>query len=261
VRARGLLLALTLAGAPAHLPAAEDDHLVARLDAQRVDVTMRFQGQSILCFGAVPPGTEVIIQMVSPEQVLQLSRKSRLGPFWVQAGQLTISGAPGLVYLLSSAALDSLLDAEQRRRLGLSLQAALASVQTNGDEGSSEESSGDTGPMADWQDALLRLKRQRGHYRVEPAGVSIDEGRLFHARVDLPAEAPLGRYRLIVYLVRSGQVVSRQQQELVVQEVRLEGWIRHMAQAHPWSFGVVFTLGAMLLGLALGMVLRAPRAG
>jgi uncharacterized protein (TIGR02186 family) len=250
VRARDLLLALTLAGAPAHLPAAGDDHLVARLDAQRVDVTMRFQGQSILCFGAVPPGTDVIIRMVSPEQKLELSRKSRLGPFWVQAGQLTITGAPGLVYLLSSGALDNLLDAGQRRRLGLSLPAALSSA----------ESSGDAAPMADWQDAVLRLKRHGGYYRVDPAGARIDEERLFHARVELPAEAPLGRYRVEVYLVRSGQVVRRQQRDLVVRQVRLEAWISHVARAYPWSFGVAFTLGAMLLGLGLGMVLRTPRA-
>jgi uncharacterized protein (TIGR02186 family) len=228
---------------------AAGDHLVTRLDVDHVEVTTRFQGQSILVFGAVSPGTDVIIEMRSPDQDVELAHKARVGPLWVEAGHLVVSGVPGLVYLLSSSPLDRLLRTAVRQRLGLTLESPLAAARTRSD----------AALRADWQAALLRLKDRRGYYLVNGRGVSLEMGRLFYSRVDLPAEAPLGRYRLFIYLVRGGQVVRRQQQTLVVQEAHLTEWISRVAHVYPWAFGVLLTLGMMLLGLVLGMVLRAPR--
>jgi uncharacterized protein (TIGR02186 family) len=249
MRARRLLALLAiLAGMPVH-PTAFADNLVTHLDVDHVDVTTRFEGQSILLFGAVPRGTDVAIKMVSPEQEVELGRKSRVGPLWLESGQLRVRRMPGLLYLLSSRPLSDLLGNTERQVLRLTLTSALKAAET----------SGDSLPLSEWQAALLRLKRRRGFYVEDGHGVKLEGGRLFYTHIDLPPESPLGLYQVSVYLLRDGKMVQRQHRNLVVQEVRLQHWISRMAHAHGWTFGALFTLGMMLLGLVLGMALRPSR--
>lgn len=245
----GLML-LAFSGALSQPAAAADDHLVTHLDVDHVDVTTRFQGQRILLFGAAPQDTDVIIKMVSPTQQVELSRKLRLGPVWLEGGHLSVTGAPELVYLISSRPLEQLFSAAQRDTLALTLESALKNTLITGD----------TSLMSDWQPAFLRLKQRNRHYVETGDAVQLDKGRLFYAHIDLPAESPLGRYRLSVYLVRNGKVVRRQEQYLEVQEVSVEEWVSRVVQEYPWSFGALFTFGVMALGLLLGVVLRPARA-
>jgi len=226
-----------------------EDHLVSHLNVNHVDVSTRFQGQSILLFGAVSRGTDVIIEVVSPNEPLELARKSRFGPVWLESGHVTVRSAPGLIYLLSSRPISELLGPGARRDLGLTLDRVLDSAVIAGDSGAKPQ----------WGSALLRLKRQNGDYVEQDHGVSLEGGRLFYTHVDLPAQAPLGRYRVSIYLVRDGEVVQRQQQNLVVQEVHLVHWLSHTAQVYGWTFGALFTLAVMILGFVLGVALRPSR--
>jgi uncharacterized protein (TIGR02186 family) len=244
-----LLLLLASSATPPRPADAAGNHLVTHLDVDRVEVTTRFQGQRILLFGAVPAGSDVIIKMVSPAQDVALSRKSRFGPVWLEAGHMTVIGTPELVYLVSSRPLDQLFSARDRDTLGLTLQSALSSALTTGDASLTR----------DWQPAFLRLKQKNRRYLVSGNAVDLEDDRLFYAHMDLPADSPLGRYRLSIYLVRDGRVVRRQEEYLEVQEVSLEEWISRVVHEYPWLFGSLFTLGMMLLGLALGVVLRPAR--
>ncbi|MEJ2590315.1 MAG: TIGR02186 family protein [Candidatus Thiodiazotropha sp.] len=246
-RLTALLLILCAAATPTL--AATSEHLVTQLDVDRVEVTTRYQGQRILLFGAVPVGSQVIVKMVSPVQEVELSHKTRIGPLWLQGGHLTVFGAPDLVYLVSSSPLDRLFDFGQRETLGLTLQSALKNAVTRGD----------AALESDWQQAFLHLKQTHRRYLEDGQAVELKDDRLFYAHMDLPADSPLGRYRLSIYLVRNGKVVRRQEATLEVQEVSLESWVSRMVHDHPWLFGVFFTLGVMLLGFVLGVVLRPPR--
>lgn len=223
--------------------------LVTHLDVDHVDVSTRFQGQRILLFGAVPQGTDVIIKVVSPEQEVDLARKSRIGPLWLDSGHVTVHGAPGLMYLMSSRPIGELLDSTEHEELGLTLSSALKSAALTGDAA--------TDPR--WRAALLRLKRRVGYYVESEQGVELEGGRLFYAHIDLPPESPLGIYRMSIYLLRDREVVQRQHENLVVQEVRLEHWISNVAHGYAWSFGALLSLSMMVLGLLLGVAMRSSQ--
>jgi nucleotide-binding universal stress UspA family protein len=62
LRRRTLLAPLVALAAAVAPPAVSVDHLVSHLDVDHVDVSTRFQGQSILLFGAVSRGTDVVIE-------------------------------------------------------------------------------------------------------------------------------------------------------------------------------------------------------
>jgi len=227
---------------------AADNDLVAKMATEHVDITARFTGQELLIFGAFARPGEVIVKVTSPEQPLNLTHKARFGLFWLTAGKVAVDKAPGLVYVLSSAPLDQMLDDATRRRYGLEPTTALDSAVVRGK----------TVPptMGDWRSALLHLKRKHGYYLFDPNGVSKENNRLFFTRVRLPAKLPLGSYRLDTYLVQDGQVIAHHERDFDVREVKLERWVSTVAYQHSWAFGIGFTLFAMFLGLGLGIALR-----
>lgn len=228
------------------LGARADNALVTQLGTDHVDITSRFTGEHILIFGATSGAGDVIIKVQSPTQGVALSRKVSVGPFWLDSGSLTVKGSPGLVYLLSSRPTKDLLDRKTRDRLGLRFQDALVGVHVPTD---------DQG-MSDWREAFVRLKQTDGYYLEADHAVQLTGNRLFSATLALPANIPLGEYKLNIFLVRNGKVVSHDTHTLNVQQVQLEHWVAATAHNHPWTFGVSFVVLAMALGLGLGMALR-----
>ncbi|MGA7979687.1 MAG: TIGR02186 family protein [Chromatiaceae bacterium] len=222
---------------------------MTRLEADHVDVTSEFKGEQLLLFGALSRGGDVVIKVVSPGQEVALSRKEKLGPIWLDGGRVKVAGAPGLFYLLSTRPIGVLLGPAEQERYGLRVEVALANARLSGDA---------TG-MSDWRVAFLRLKGRKGYYLSDGQGVTVKEGHLFYASVRLPAKSPLGRYELSIYLVRDGVVVASQKEALEVRKVSLQRWVDRVAHEHGWLFGGGFTLGAMTIGLALGIILRQKR--
>lgn len=243
-----LLLSLALVGA-LPLGAAADDALVADMATDHVNITSQFTGEDILIFGAVSRPGDVIIKVLSPSQDVAISRKIKVGPVWLDSGHILVRGTPGLMYLLSSRPVSELLSKAQADRYGLRLDDALADARVEGsDEG-----------MEDWRQAFLRLKLEKGYYVQADHAVKLENNRLFVTNLDLPAKLPLGTYQLEIYLLRDGKVVSHQSRPLEVRQVRLERWVSDIAHRHAWTFGVAFTVLALLLGLGLGIVLRRER--
>lgn len=240
----GLCLGVALPVAARAAPAG--DTLVTELATGNVDINMRFSGEKILVFGAISRPGDIIIKVKSPMQTVALSRKERFGPFWLASGKIKISHTPGLLYLLSTAPIDTLLPPAERERYGLSLGhvTKLATLDS------------DAKGMGDWQAAFLRLKRSDGHYLEGGHAVRIENKRLFFTTINLPAKLPLGVYRLEFYLVRGGKVVAQQARKLNVQQVHVERWMSNTAHNTPWSFGFAYTFGAMFLGLVLGVILQ-----
>jgi uncharacterized protein (TIGR02186 family) len=242
------LLAASLLNVGA-VPAVAEEALVSRLEADHVDITSQFAGENLLLFGSVSKGGDVIIKLISPEQVVALSQKVKVGPVWLDSGHMTVRNTPGLMYVLSSKPVSALLSPTEQAHYGLRLQDALAGAQIS-DAGRG---------LQDWQAAFLKLKHEKGYYVEDGHAVTVEKGRLCFTSIALPAKSPMGSYDVQIYSVRNGQVVRHNTSRLTLREVRLEHWADSVAHQHPWGFGGAFTLGVMVLGLLLGMVLRRKR--
>jgi uncharacterized protein (TIGR02186 family) len=221
-----------------------DSGLVTELGEQNVDITARFAGEKMLIFGAVSRPGDVIVKVVSPTQTVDLSHKEKFGPFWLTAGKVRVENTPGLFYVLSNKPVDQLLNRAQRRRYGLDLTDALRDAKVTGQ------------PAEAWQDAFIRLKRTQENYRQDGQAVKLVRDQLFSTSMHLPAKLPLGKYRLEIYRVRGGRLRGHQERTFEVREVKLEHWVSKAAYTHPWSFGILFTLLALTIGLVLGIALR-----
>ena len=239
-----LMCFLLLASALLSIQVRADSGLVTELGEENVDITARFTGEKMLIFGAVSRPGDVIVKVVSPKQTVDLAHKEKFGPFWLTAGKVRVGNTPGLYYVLSNKPIAQLLNRDQRQRYGLDLTDALRDAKVTGN------------PPAEWQGAFIRLKQNQENFLQDGQAVKLVRNQLFSTSMHLPAKLPLGKYRLEIYRVRNGRVRGHQQRTFEVREVKLERWVSDAAYTHPWSFGILFTLMALTIGLALGIALR-----
>lgn len=245
-----LLPALARADAPAAQSSASPS-LVTELTRDHVDISTRYTGDEITLFGAMSEPAQVVVKVTSPDQPVSIKQKGRVGPFWLSVAKYDIDRTPGLYFLLSSSPVDKLLSADARRRYGLGLSDALSRMTT-------APVPGDAGTL---RQALLNLKEKRREYVVDGQAVKIIGQRLYSTTIRLPAQLPLGKYRVDIYLVRDGHVIATDHRSIDVAEVRIEHWISSIANNRSWLFGVSFTFAVMMLGLFLGVVLGRGRGG
>ena len=227
---------------------AQSGDLVSELTRDHVDISARYTGDKIMLFGAMSAPAQIVVKVRSPEQAVALEKKGRVGPFWLSQSKHDITGTPGLYYLLSSAPIDGILPAAERAAHGLDLADAMKNVKVT-------PAAGDGAALQRLKSAMLKLKQARHYYVADPKAVEILGGRLYSTTISLPAQLPLGEYQVDIYLVRDGRVVATQHRKIRVDEVRMEHWTSGVASDHSWTFGVLFTLSMMLLGLFLGVVL------
>ncbi|APZ44262.1 TIGR02186 family protein [Acidihalobacter ferrooxydans] len=238
---------------PAAAWAQNGDALVSDMTSDHVDISARYTGDSILLFGAMSTPGQIIVKVRSPEQGIALEKKGQVGPFWLSQGKHNITGIPGLYYLLSSAPIDRILPAAARAANGLNLSDALAGMTVTPTPATSTD-------RQTLIDAVLKLEQSRHYYVTDPRAVKIQASRLYSTSIKLPAQLPLGKYQVDIYLVHNGQVVATQHRTIEVNEVRVEHWISSVAANRPWLFGVVFTASMMLIGLFLGVVLGRKKS-
>ncbi|AOU99816.1 hypothetical protein BI364_16090 [Acidihalobacter yilgarnensis] len=243
---RLVLAAIALLPALAHAQTpAKPAHLVTELSSDHVDISTRYTGDEITLFGAMSEPAQVVVKVTSPTQAVSIKQKGRVGPFWLSVAKYDIADTPGLYFLLSSAPIDKILPATAQRRYGLGLQDALSGMHV----------SPTPADAATFRHALLDLKARHHEYVVNGQAVKILGQRLYSTTIKLPAQLPLGTYRVDIYLVRNGQVIATDHRQINVAEVRIEHWISSIADKRSWLFGISFTLAVMALGLFLGVVM------
>ncbi|SDD17408.1 TIGR02186 family protein [Belnapia rosea] len=239
-----LLLLLALAW-PGRAPAQEVP-LVAALSQNAVEVTTGFTGTSLMVFGSTegpigPGGDEVLILARGPTRPVVVRRKVPVaGVIWVNGPSARFAEVPGFYFLGGTRPAWQVLPEEERQRNRLGLDSLPLT------------STGARSPG--FRAALLALESSSGLWQEDTAPIEIAGSRLFHARLPLPASVPTGDYQVEVLLVRSRQIVARQQLAFRVDRVGTADRIATVAEDQPFLYGLACILSAALAGW-LGSVL------
>ena len=242
-----LLLALTiLLGAGS----AWGSELVSDLSESDIEVSYRYAGESLLVFGSLPEaGGHVLVEVRGPPSERTVQRKGKvMGFLWMNVASATFADMPGFYALLADAPLDRFLSAAAKERLGVGSQALLHSAKASVADAHAERKA--------YFDGLLRSMRADGLYREDPGGITVKRGRLFRGRLQLPAQAPVGDYRITVRQIKDGEVVHRDDQDLRVAKSGVEKWLYDLAHEHAAWYGVMAILVALTTGWLVGMITR-----
>ncbi len=228
--------------APAGVPA-----LVAELGAPRIEVTTAFAGTDVLVFGASerllgPQGDNVVVVGQGPVQAQVVRRRVRVLGAWVNGASARFDDVPSWYALSGTAPLRALLGQPERRELGLGLSALARRAVGRADP--------------EFRDALMERKEAAELWSEDEAVVEVSGGRLFHARLPLPAIAPTGDYIVQVLLVREGRVTARQELTFRVQRVGTAARITDVSRDQPLLYGLSCVVLAAFAGWVGSVLFR-----
>lgn len=218
--------------------------LVVAPPASEVKITTDFAGSDLKAVGAMEGPGDLIIKVLGPRQEATLSRETKLGPFWVGGEKVKIEGAPSLLLLCATAPIASILSPEEQQKYGLRLEGVPVRIEPQLQAHVED----------DWRKAFFRLKQRQGYYHEDDRAIRVFGNRLFIADMRLPSDLRVGIYRVEVLLVKSGKVVGHTVDHFKVRLSGLESWVWNAAHDYPWTFGILFTLAAMVTAFALNAI-------
>ena len=238
------LRCLLISGWMLHNPSWADEPLVVVPETGEVRITTDFTGTDVKAVGSMRGPADLIIKLVGPQQTAILSRETKLGPFWVEGETMKMEGAPSLLFLYATAPIASILPPAEQQKYGLILEGVWVRVAPQLKARAAD----------DWRKAFFRLKERQGYYLEDDTAIKVFGNRLFIADMRLPGDLQVGTYTIETLVVKSGKVVGHNVGEFKVRLAGIERRVWEAAHDHSWLFGSLFTLLAMLLGLALNAV-------
>jgi len=226
--------------------AVRDNALVVDLSDDLIGISTGFTGANVLLFGATDGEGDVIVLVRSPDSRVVVRRKSRVAGIWINTDELTFDDAPGFYQVAASGPVADILPA----RLLETNQIGVDNIVFKPHEflSPSEEQV--------FREALVRNKQRSGLYGESVGDVSIQGGRLFRTRLELPANVPTGEYTVTVLLVDNREVVSRSTRQLSVRKVGIEAKVTEFAFEQSLWYGILAVLIALIAGWFAGFVFR-----
>lgn len=233
------------------------EQVVAGLSSDSVAITASFDGSEILIYGAVkretpiPSGDpiEVIVTVEAPAEALTVWRKERKLGIWINSESVNVGAAPGFYAVATSGPLEDILDPAFDSRYRISLPQALRAF---GGEVSVDD-------VVPYTEALVRLRKSDGLYRLDEGSVKVVDQTLFRADVRLPANLIEGNYKTRIFLLRDGEVVDVYLAPIEVRKVGLERWLYRLAFDEPLLYGLMSLLVAVAAGWGASEAFRKLR--
>ncbi len=235
---------------------ARAEEVVLGLSKDKIAITATFEGSEILVFGAVKREApipkeplDVIVAVVGPDKPLIVRRKERRFGIWVNVDAVEIDHAPSFYAVATTGPMDEVLSNVENLRHKVSIPLAIRSVGAPAAVGDAQA----------FTDAVIRIRKNNGAYKVEEGAVSLDEETLFRTSIDMPANLTEGIYVARIFLTRGGDVVSLYETTIDVRKVGLERWLYSLSRQQPLLYGLMSLAIAIAAGWGASAGFRALR--
>jgi uncharacterized protein (TIGR02186 family) len=244
---RRLLLAfaltglLTMAGGPAR-----SDGVVADLSSHLIAISSGFTGTSVVLFGAVEGGGDIVAVVRGPEHELTLWRKGKVAGIWVNAESVTFAGVPSFYAVAASRPIEEVVAPGPAAlyRIGAT------NLKLDAKPGTDPERA------RRFATALIAEQQQAGLFGADIGKISFLGPRLFRATITFPTNVPTGTYLVEVFLVRDRDVVSGQTTPLVVSKVGVDAAVSDFASRESAAYGAIAVLTAVVAGWLASLPFR-----
>ncbi len=245
-RRTAALLLLSVAALVSRRALAQD--LAATTSIEKVDIRLRYHGESILIFGAMPEKSDVIVKVTSPPESDKLNKKGRVGIFWMGVKMVRVSNIPGLYKMYTTIPFDQIPEAT---RAAYGFNADFSEVRRKA------IFDPDPGPdRALFLDGLIRIKDKGRLYRIHQEDIETVKGTVFRVSMFLPSRAPTGDYDVTVYALRGGRVVAEDHGQILVEKAGMERWLTNLAKEHGAVYGLLAVSIALAGGIGISFIFK-----
>lgn len=254
-----LCLVLVILGASGGTAQDEDraKDLVTALSSDMVSIQSNFTGTEIVIFGQAsdiersPHAAEefqLAIVVEGPPQDITTRRKGRFLGVWVNREAERFQNVPSFYALASTADIGEIADRDTRDEHGIGLNHINLAV-----SGVSNVSLSD---RDDFRRAFVRLRQESGLYSERAASIEFLTETMFRTTIPLPANIPVGDYKVKSFLFYQDALVSRTEQTLAVAKIGFEQVTFELAQNYSLLYGVLAVILAIFTGWLAGVIFK-----
>ena len=242
---RGLRALLLAMFAPLVLAQAQP-RLVPDVSQRQVEIRYSFSGAELLLFGAIvypdgrppEPGTDVAVVVKGPLERIVVREKQKVAGIWMNVGRVRFRSAPAYYAVASSRPLAQLID----ERTAAIYELGLDNLQLSPGGGAPAD------VLRRFEHGLLDLRLRHQLYAEYPHGVEISEGVLYRARINIPAQVPIGTYTAETFLIRDGRVIAGAAREIRIEKLGFERFVAEAAERWSFTYGITAVAISLLLG-------------
>jgi uncharacterized protein (TIGR02186 family) len=217
--------------------ASDPPAITLHLDQDQIHVTAGYRGKLVRVWGKAPPDGQVVVNLRASREDVSLPLKGKRGPFWLTVGKVLFESVPSVYMVKATDPVEEILTPDQQNAHRLGVRGLSNSLGVRG--------GGDRDLLVG---ELIRMKRDEGLYRFDPAGVKRSPEGGYETSFFWPARAPSGRYVVEAFAVKGGRVVASAESQVLVHKVGLEALISDLAERH----GILYGLLAVLIAIATG---------
>lgn len=256
-----LAFAVPLAVAGAVPAGAQDEKraedLVTALSSDVVSIQSNFTGTEIVVFGQAsdigrsasePEDFELAIIVEGPPQDITTRRKGRFLGVWVNRESERFQNVPSFYAVASTDDVHKIGSRRVLEEYGIGLNHINLAV-----SGASNVQLSD---RDDFRKAFVRLRQETGLYSERDASIEFLTRTMFRTTIPLPANIPVGDYKVKSFLFQKGEMVSHTEQTLAVAKIGFEQVTFQLAQNFPLIYGVVAVVLAIFTGWLAGLIFK-----
>jgi uncharacterized protein (TIGR02186 family) len=217
--------------------------LIADISSHAIEIHASFSGTELLLYGARNTAGDLIILVRGPLADIRLRRKEKIAGMWMNVESRRFSNLPLYYALTSTKPVNKLLNAAERRHLGIGSTTVIATA---------------AGGEGNFNQPLEQQLNQRGWY-ISAAPIRYFAETLFKTTIPFPDSLARGSYTAEVYLVREGTILSSQTIPLSAFKTGIDAWIFDMAHERPWLYGLAAVFLAIASGWFAHRIMGSPR--
>jgi len=215
------------------------------VDPPRLEVSTFTTAMPLRITVRVDPGARPVVVIRGRATEATFNRKIRIGPIWLNSGQVHVSGTPTLLLRFSPGPIEALLGRDAIDAHQLDAEAIVRTMHVAPAEADE--------PAI--RDSYLALRTGDGSYRFVDSGEeTVTPGASpgeFTVTLHWPATAPTATYDVTVYACRDGAVDAVATTPLDVAAIGVAAWLASAATTHAPLYGAVAVAVAIALGFGI----------
>jgi len=224
--------------------------VISDVDRSDIELSTRFDGTSLLVFGAISPGDDrasLLVEVVGPSTSVDIRKKVQMWGIWVNKKIAQFRGIPSFYQVSISNSEHPILKEIEYQKLKSIFYDYLETTSISENENSAEQ----------YHNELTRLKKKLGNLSTFEEKINIIDNKLFSYKVNLPKKIYPGIYKIKMTLIdQEGIELSKSEQNVNVSKVGLQEFLSSNSKNSPVFYGLFSVIIALFLGFSAAQLFR-----
>ena len=163
--------------------------VISDIDRSDIELSTRFDGTSLLVFGAISPGNDrasLLVEVVGPSTSVDVRKKVQVWGIWVNKKIAQFRGIPSFYQISISNSEHPKLKEIEYQKLKSIFYDYLETISISENENSAEQ----------YHNELTRLKKKLGNLSTFEEKINVIDNKLFSYKVNLPKKFTRAYIRL-----------------------------------------------------------------